>query len=141
VLPDQERLRKTTVFQRVYANKKSASSPLLTLHVLERQPRSTPRLPLVGFVIGKKIEAKASQRNRAKRRVREAYRHFRKNLATGSGGPESANVTRALKQWYAVVWVLKSEVLNATFEEIQSSVSECIQKASEKYSRKPVRER
>jgi ribonuclease P protein component len=130
MLSSQERLRKHGLFQRAYAAKKTVSTPLLSLYVLEREARSAPKLPLVGFVIGKKAEAKANQRNRAKRRVREAYRLLRKDLE-GPGGEGEIN----LKQWYAIVWVVKSEVLSASFEDISASVSECLIKADSKFGK------
>ncbi len=134
MLPQAERLRKTGLFQRVYSEKKSVSSPLVTLYVLARQPRSAFKAPLVGFVIGKKAEAKATQRNRAKRRVREAYRLHRQQLLIEGGEP-----ARNLQQWYSLVWNIRSEALNASFAEVCRCVGECLNKAAVKFGRKDTK--
>lgn len=142
MLPAAERLRRSGLFQRVYNGKKSVSTTLLTLYVLEKTPGSAPRFPLVGFVIGKKLEGRATQRNRAKRRVREAYRLLRQDLeaqAAADSDEETTRIMRILKDWYAIVWVIKSEVLTAEFDEIYRSVSECIFKASDRYGKAPQR--
>jgi ribonuclease P protein component len=142
VLPAAERLRRPGLFQRVYNGKKSVSTTLLTLYVLEKTPGSAARFPLVGFVIGKKMEGRATQRNRAKRRVREAYRLLRQDLeaqATENSDDETTRIMRILKDWYAIVWVIKSEVLTAEFEDIYRDVSECIFKAAVRYGKAPQR--
>ena len=131
MLPRSERLSKTGLFQRVYSGKKSVHTPLVSLYVLERQPRSAPRLPLVGFVIGKKIHAKATERNRTKRRVREAYRLFRQNMLL-TDEPQPGDV----RQWYSLVWLIRAEALEASFEAVKDCVSECLTKATQKYGRK-----
>ncbi len=140
MLPAEERLRKSSLFQRAYAAKKSVSHPLLSLYVLERQRHSTPRLPLVGFVIGKKMESKACLRNRAKRRVREAYRQLRLTLDRSEDGTAAAASQDKynLKQWYAFVFVIRSEVVSANFSDVCQSVKECVEKAARKYGRKNV---
>jgi len=127
VLPSQERLRRASLFQRTYAERKSVSSEIVTLYVLSRQPRSAPNLPHVGFVIAKKVDKRATKRNLAKRRVREAYRHAR--LGQGS-----------VKQWYSMVWVIHNKALDATWEEVSQAVSFCITRASEKFGRPRKRE-
>lgn len=134
MLGQAERLRKSGLFQRVYSEKKSVSSPLVTLYVLERQPRSTPKPPLVGFVIGKKVYAKATQRNRAKRRVREAYRLYRQESLLAGG-----ELAKNLQQWYSLVWNIRSEALDAPFAEICRCVGECIAKATDRFGRKSIK--
>jgi ribonuclease P protein component len=131
MLPRAERLSRAALFQRVYAGKKSVSHPPVSLHVLERQPRSAPQLPLVGFVIGKKVHARAVKRNRAKRRVREAYRLLREKLIKSEG-----NAKMSLTHWYALVWQIRNEAIDAPFEEILQSVEQCLVEASKKYGRK-----
>ncbi|MBI4533489.1 MAG: ribonuclease P protein component [Candidatus Melainabacteria bacterium] len=122
VLPAPERLVRDSLFQRAYAGRKSISSSLLTLYVLPRQPESRTRLPLVGFVVGKKVHNKAVYRNRAKRQVREAYKKHR------------LTDTR-LTQWYAMVWVVHKGILDASWEDICSTVADLSDRASKKYGR------
>ncbi len=124
MLPASERLRRDNLFQRVYAGRKSVSSPLFTLYVLPRQPRSAPKAPLVGFVVGKKVDSKAAYRNRAKRRVREAYRQAKLEHPS-------------VKQWYAMVWVVHNKILSASWDEILKAVSDCMTKTAERYGKQP----
>jgi len=131
MLPRAERLTKAGLFQRLHSARKMISTPLVTLYVLERQPKSAPRPPLVGFVVGKKIDARSTQRNRIKRRLREAYRRFRKEL-NESGEIEKYN----LQQWYALAWHVKPEALTASYSEISQSVAECLEKAAQRFGRK-----
>jgi ribonuclease P protein component len=131
MLPRTERLTKSGLFQRLHSTRKVISSTLLSLYVLERQSRSAPRPPLVGFVVGKKVHAKSTQRNRIKRRLREAYRLFRKQL-TETGEIDRYN----LQQWYALAWHVKPEALAASSSEISVSVAECLEKAAQRFGRK-----
>jgi ribonuclease P protein component len=131
MLPRAERLTKSGLFQRLHSARKVISTPLLSLYVLERQPRSAARPPLVGFVVGKKVHNRAVQRNRIKRRLREAYRLLRKQL-NESGEIEKYN----LHQWYALAWHVKPEALSASFSEISDSVAECLEKAAQRFGRK-----
>ena len=130
MLQKAERLTRSGLFQRTHAAKKSITVPPVSLFVLERQPKSAPRLPLVGFIIGKKVHDRAVQRNRAKRRVREAYRLLRLEwLAQG----DSAAVN--VKQWYALVFHIQLEAVEAPFETIRLAVEQCLIQAAKKYGR------
>lgn len=167
MLPATERLRRASVFQRAYTGRKSISSEFFTLYILlrQRKPQSgvrasanlqkgegaparkgrTERLkrwPLVGFVIAKKVLKSACQRNRAKRRMREAYRHLRSS-ETGEKGVSSGefvDVIRSLEQWYALVWVINEKVLNANWGEICKKMEESLLQANRKYGEKGVQE-
>jgi ribonuclease P protein component len=82
------------------------------------------RMPLVGFVISKKVCKSACQRNRVKRRVREAYRLMRSEMLES---------TQRLEQWYALVFVLNNKALDASWEEIRETVAGCLMKANSKF--------
>ncbi len=90
------------------------------------------RMPLVGFVIAKKVCKSACQRNRAKRRVREAYRLMRKDVVES---------TQRLDQWYALVFVLNNKALEASWEDIRETVAGCLKKADAKFGQGTNRER
>jgi ribonuclease P protein component len=135
VLPDAERLRKHSLFQRVYTNRKSVSTELLSLYVLSKQTRGSTKLPLAGFVAAKKTLPKAVARNRAKRRLREAYRIVKKTELKSASTPDASMIQDRLRleQWYAIVWVVQAEVLNADFSDIIKSMQQCLQKANQKF--------
>ncbi len=122
MLPGSERLRKAGLFKRIYAARKGTSCGLFTLYVIPKQAGSALRLPLSGFVVGKKVHNKANRRNLVKRRVREAYRLARKKYPT-------------LLQWYAIVFLIHDKALTASFQEIQQTVEESIVKAEKRFGR------
>jgi ribonuclease P protein component len=148
VLPSNERLSRKSLFQRAYDGRKSISSPLVTLYVVPRtkqagaravgavlkhsengaemplKSRSVARMPLVGFVVAKKVCKSACARNRAKRRLREAYRLLRQSRQAEP---------LALSQWYALVWVVHEKALQADWEEIKRTVSECLTRANARF--------
>lgn len=94
LLPANERLRKSSVFQRAYTGRKNVNTRLVTLYVVPRakserkapgakQSFNAARMPFVGFVAAKKVLKSAVARNRVKRRVREAYRLLTRSLREG----------------------------------------------------------
>lgn len=94
LLPANERLRKSSVFQRAYTGRKNVNTRLVTLYVVPRakserkapgakQTFNAARMPFVGFVVAKKVLKSAVARNRVKRRVREAYRLLTRSLREG----------------------------------------------------------
>lgn len=151
MLPSAERLRRSSVFQRAYTGRKSIPSDLFTLYILPRthQKRKVEssesdrpqRLPLVGFVVSKKTCKRASDRNRAKRRVREAYRllrtgAYKTNKTDEVEGNNLYDVMGSLPQWYALVWVLNETVVSATWEEICKRMEGCLSEAARKFGQK-----
>jgi ribonuclease P protein component len=155
VLPSPERLTRAGLFQRAYTARKSINTACFTLYVVPRSdrgkpasPRSNTRstkttlaspansqelarihvasMPLVGFVVAKKVCKSACARNRAKRRVREAYRLMRLS---------NAEFREKLSQWYAMVFVVHTKTLDAQWIDIQNAILECMNKANAKYGR------
>lgn len=131
MLPGAERLRKAGLFQRVYTARKNVSAKHLALYVLPRLAQSSPKLPLTGFVVGKKVYAEATRRNKAKRRVREAYRQIRREA-------DGALKELKLKKWYAIVWVVQGDILSQGWLELKENVMHCLEKAGEKYGDRRV---
>lgn len=83
-------------------------------------------MPLVGFVVGKKVSKLAVKRNKARRRIREAYRLLRKELL------ESNDDSMCLWNWYALVFVGREATLNATYKEIEDSVRQTVTRAAQR---------
>ncbi len=152
MLPTKERLTRAGLFQRAYSARKSVGTPFFSLYVLPRHDRGRtppkPRnqsaktslaspgneqelakiqstaLPLVGFVVAKKVSKSACLRNKAKRRLREAYRLLRLS------DPE---LLQELAQWYAMVFVVHSKAFEATWTELRDAVSKSIVRAGSKH--------
>jgi ribonuclease P protein component len=86
--------------------------------------------PLVGFSISKKVLKSACKRNRAKRRVREAYRRIRK-----AADPQVVAQIR-MERFYSLVFVINPSVLTARFEDVSNAVRDSLIKATTKFSHK-----
>lgn len=136
MLPQAERLKRAGLFQRVYTARKTVSTELVSLYVLAKQPRPSARPPLVGFVAGKKTLSNAVDRNRAKRRLREAYRLLRRRFPSDGDQASPPESALKLEQWYALVWVIQGKLLEADFSEIEEAVRYCLQKADQKFGSK-----
>lgn len=130
MLPSVERLRRASVFQRAYNKRMVVSTPVVTLYILPKEGKLTERntqwRPLAGFVVAKKVSKSSCKRNRAKRRVREAYRHAR--IAVFSGNRDDIT----LRNWYALVFVVHEPALKATYGQIEDAVVNCLIRASGK---------
>jgi ribonuclease P protein component len=150
MLPARERLTRSSLFKKAYAGRKTIASPLVTLYVVPKtgkQPagakaeagalkhsengaqmrlkaRTMAKMPLVGFVVAKKVCKSACARNRAKRRIREAYRLLR-------ASERAAGLS--LSQWYALAWVVHDKALGASWQQIKETVAECLKKADARY--------
>jgi len=90
----------------------------------------TKSFPLVGFSISKKVLKSACKRNRAKRRVREAYRTIRK-----AADPQLVAQVR-MERFYSLVFVINPSVLTLKFDDVSTAVKDSLIKASKKFSHK-----
>ncbi|RRR67023.1 MAG: ribonuclease P protein component [Candidatus Viridilinea halotolerans] len=103
------RLRRPDQFRRVRREGRSTHSPLLTLNLLAGRRR---RLRC-GFVVTKQF-GNAVQRNRAKRRLREAVRLALPSLNTG----------------FDLVFVVRSaEILTLPFHELRQRIEQLLRRA------------
>ena len=103
------RLRKPDQFQRVRRDGKTWSSTLLTLNAAGSRRRGTR----CGFVVGKRV-GNAVDRNRARRRVREAVRIVFDRLAVG---------------WDLVFIVRSNAAATVEFTQIQSEIEQLLRRA------------
>ncbi len=103
-----QRLQRPEQFQRVRRDGISWTHPLLILNAARNRAGHTR----CGFIVGKQF-GKAHDRNRAKRRVREAVRLLYSNIAPS----------------YDLVFVVRPPAANAPFTELQQAVTELLQRA------------
>jgi ribonuclease P protein component len=103
-----QRLQRPEQFQRVRRDGKSWAHPLLLLNAAGNRAGRTR----CGFVVGKQF-GKAHDRNRVKRRVREAVRRQYAQIAPG----------------YDLVFVVRSGASHASFSQLQQAVAELLQRA------------
>lgn len=103
------RLRRPDQFQRVRREGRTWGSPLVTLNAaLNRR-----KVSRCGFVTGKRIGG-AVERNRARRRVREAVRLVYDRIAPG---------------WDLVFVIRSAAVATVAFTEVQAAVEQLLRRA------------
>jgi ribonuclease P protein component len=113
MLPRAERLTRRRDFGATYRRGRRWEHPLLTLYIRRTAPESPRRL---GFSISKKV-GKAHERNRMKRRLREAMRQLRTEsgfdaVAVARPGGSAASfgeLNEALKQLFEQAGVRNGE--------------------------------
>ncbi len=117
MLPEHERLRKKTDFNKVFKLKCSVSTPLLVAYIAIKKETNNNTLPRIGFVVGKKIHKKATKRNKVKRRLREAYRSLR---------DKKPHLVISFKD---IIFIARPPILEQDYFEIEKSVDKCLKKA------------
>ena len=103
-----QRLQRPEQFGRVRRAGKSWAHPFFVLNAARNRAGRTG----CGFVTGKKL-GKAHDRNRAKRRMREAVRLLYDQITPG----------------YDLVFVLRTNVLDAPFDDLQQALAATLQRA------------
>jgi ribonuclease P protein component len=100
-------LKKNRDFRRLYNSPKNAAGPYVAVYV-RRNRQNVNRL---GITVSTKI-GKAVKRNRARRRIREAYRLMEERLIPG----------------YDIVIVARAKCLTVPFSALMESMAELITK-------------
>lgn len=126
-MPTSERISRRSVFQRAYSLKKKVSSEYLTVYAIPRQAGSQRALPFCGFVVGKKVDARAVRRNRTRRKVREAYRLLTNGLRFNTNSDNSGDLAE-LTRLYALVWVVNQDLFDHEFSDVFHNVRTCLDK-------------
>lgn len=117
MLPKTERLRRAKDFALLSQKGRVVYSPFYALRL-----RSSQAATKVGFVTSAKIFRTAVKRNLAKRRMREVLRLLKNEW------PKQLDL----------LFILKTEVLDAGFEELQSSVKRSFEKIPEALSKPAI---
>lgn len=113
------RLRKAKDFALLSQHGRVVYNPLFTLRLRKNEIDSK-----VGFVASKKVFKKAVDRNRAKRRMREALRELQSEWPEG----------------FDLLFILKRDVLGAEFSELKAAVMRVFEKIPETM-KKPAKKR
>lgn len=110
MLPKEKRVRNESDFKRIYTRGSFFSVGSFSINFMPNR-MSFPRL---GIVVSKKTESKATNRNKVKRRFREASRKLYDVLPPG----------------YDVIVTVKKSGTNKNFSEIEKEIKEAFKKVS-----------
>ena len=107
MLPRHQRLRANREFQRVYRSGRSWAHPLLAMHVLPQ-----PEGKRVGVSVSKKV-GKAVERNRVRRRAREAVR----------------SLLPIWREGFDLILVARAPAAEASYHELRAALEELSSRA------------
>ena len=120
MLPKNFRLKKKSEFAATFFQKKFVNSDLFTLNIGKNKTNQSYPTK-VAFVVSKKIDKRAVVRNIIKRRMRAAYWEILKEN----------NID--LSKWISMIFIAKSECLDANYEQILYQMRHIINKGLKKY--------
>ena len=107
----QEKLHKQSDFNKVLKNGKKITNNFVTIFVLKRNDEDTIRR--IGLVTSRKV-GNATQRNLAKRRLREIFRTNKHKLTPGLD----------------IVFILKPEIKLTGYSTLKKTVLDCFKKVN-----------
>lgn len=129
MLPKPNRLKSKGEFKRTLSGRRLCGNSFFVLYGLATPPVAgsfrvdnptiTPALnrpTRIGFIVSKKIHKRATRRNRIRRRLRELVRSHLQQ--TGTGG---------FQGYRALVFIARSEVLGADFQDLKRKMERCLQ--------------
>jgi ribonuclease P protein component len=121
--PAETRLRKHADYQRAYAASRKRQSSSMSWFLAPQQSKGTesPAGPRVGLTVGK-VLGKAHERNRIKRRMREALRRHAGQLPRG----------------YDLILHPRRIVLTLDFAKLEAEIVRILQQARAEAARKPA---
>lgn len=121
MLPKLERLKEKKLFNLAFRKKRRLSSNLVHLYYLFKKDinklneKKIP--PKTAFIVGLKIDKRATRRNLIKRRMREAYTIIKKKAIHNNDRFFSISV---------LIWIANPEIKNATFGEIEEKMKKLL---------------
>ena len=107
----QEKLHKQSDFNKVLKNGKKITNNFVTIFILKRNDEDTIRR--IGLVTSRKV-GNATQRNLAKRRLREIFRTNKHKLTPGLD----------------IVFILKPEIKLTGYSTLKKTVLDCFKKVN-----------
>ncbi len=123
MLPKQERLKYSGLFQQAYNKGKPNYSANFVVTCTATLANYQDKLPFVGFVVSKGFSKKAVLRNRIKRQIREVYRLYRLD----------PNKESALKKIGLLVISIKKNFALVNFQEIKTELEALLNQALKKF--------
>jgi ribonuclease P protein component len=103
-------LKKNIEFKNIFNRGKWYDGKVLSVYIMP----NSKKYNLLGIAVGKKT-AKSVKRNRIRRIIREAYRLNEERINKGIS--------------IIIVWKIKKDINEATFENINSDIIRCFEKA------------
>ncbi len=112
MLPQRLRLQNRAHFAAIYSQGRSRRGTWLSLRYLAASDDMTLRLTVV---VSRKVAKRAVQRNRIKRRLRAAFKHYLGSIRTG----------------FLLIWTVRQAepVLSASWPEVLAAVKELLEAA------------
>lgn len=120
MLPPEFRLKKRYEFQRVKRLGSSLAAPFFVVSVCRRADLRGWSGPRFGFVVSSTVSRKAVERNRIRRRLREAVRLWLKEEQGKLGG-----------KTIDIVFILRRQALKASYEELDHWLNRLLPKVFE----------
>lgn len=108
MLKKQYRLKSRPAFKKALQGRVFYSSRYLAVYAIPHHPNHVGKPPRFGFIVSKKVDKRATRRNRIKRRLREAIR------VTLLTPPMIAQVSR----YQAIVLIARNASPDATLAEL-----------------------
>lgn len=114
-----ERLKEKNLFNLAFKKRQRLNTNLLTLYYVNWK-KDINNLPKTAFIVSLKIDKRATKRNLIKRRMKAAYQLIKSKIITTYKNNDS--------RIHILIWVAKSDIKNATFEQIKQSMDVLISK-------------
>ena len=121
MLPKAERLKERKLFNITFSvakkNRQKLSSGYLLLYYLFGK-NNINKFPLTAFIVGTKVDKKATVRNLVKRRMKASYNELKKTFFIS----KDHNPIKVL------IWVANESIKNATFKQIKLTMESILKR-------------